>query len=257
VLAVAGSWLGLVGAVPASYAASCGSITIAQGQGLSLDVSSVLVTTGGCVRFANLTDVTVTVKVSGSSFSDRIPGKTPASASASYVATHSATVTATDGLRSGRGTISVEAPPPTPNATQTFIPPPVESIAPTAPTHSPKPPPSPTVSASVTPTHTSTAAPSPSSSPSSATLPVLPSLPSGGSSAPPAASHPVVAPQLHGGGARQVSATVVEPVGGASRGLPAAVAIVVVIGLATAFGRAVLAASPAVDHRGRHARLPL
>jgi hypothetical protein len=240
--------------VPAASAASCGSITISQGQGLSLDVSSVLVTTGGCVRFANLTDVTVTVKVSGSSFSARLPGKTPASASPSYVADHAGTVTATDGLRSGRGTISVEAPSLSPKTSPTVIPPPVESIAPTPHTHTPTPPPTPTASLPVTPSATAT--PTAARSPSDV-IPVLPSLPSGGSSAPPVASHPVVAPQVHGGDSRPVSATVLEPVGGSSRGLPAAVAIVVVIGLATAFGRAVLAASPAVDHRGRHARLPL
>ncbi|HVU62210.1 MAG TPA: hypothetical protein VG899_16155 [Mycobacteriales bacterium] len=249
-LALAGCGAGLVAFASAASAQSCGSITVSQGRGLSLDVSSVLVPTGGCVRFANLTDVTVTVKVSDSSFSTRLPAKTPASASAAFVATHGATVTATDGVRTGRGTISVEAAPPTPKQTQTDIPSPVESLAPTPPTHSPKPPPTPATSPSVTPTPS----PTPTRSHSSAAIPVLPSLPSGGSSAPPVVSHPVVAPQLPGAGSQPVAATVVEPVGGAQRGLPAAVAIVVLIGLASAYGRAVLAAAPAVDRRGRHAR---
>jgi hypothetical protein len=87
-------------------------------------------------------------------------------------------------------------------------------------------------------------------------IPVLPSLPGGGASAPPEASHPVVAPQLAGSGTRQ-AATVLEPSGGSRRGLPAAVAAVLVIGLGTAFGRAALAAAPAVDRRRRQVRAPL
>ena len=114
-LTVAGFSLAVVAAIPAS-ATACAGVTIAQGQGLTFDVSSVLVTTGGCVRFANLTSVTVTVSVSGSSFSTRIPAKTPASASAAYTATKSGTITATDGIRTGHGTITVEAPEPTPSA---------------------------------------------------------------------------------------------------------------------------------------------
>lgn len=245
-LLILGVGAGLLDATPAT-AASCGAITIAEGQGLTLDVSSVLVYTGGCVRFANLTSVTVTVKVSGSSFSARLPARTPASASPTYVATDGATVTASDGLRTGRGTISVEAPPPTPKASTTYVPPPVESLAPTPPTHSPSAPPSPSSSPSATPspTHSNSAV---------ASLPSLPSLPTGGEAAPPAANHPVVAPQVHPTGSGQLAAPVVESTGAASRGLPAAVAAVVVIGLATAFGRAVLAASPAVDRRGRYVR---
>jgi hypothetical protein len=85
---------------------------------------------------------------------------------------------------------------------------------------------------------------------------VLPSLPPGDSSAPPAASHPLVAPRVRGSGP-QISATVLEPVGGPRRGLPAIVAAVAVVGLATAFGRTVLAAAPAVDRRGRRVHLGL
>jgi hypothetical protein len=237
------------GMLPAVGAASCTGVTIAQGQGLTLDVSSVLVTTGGCVRFANLTDVAVTVRVSGSSFSERIPAKTPASASGSFTVTKSATVTASDGLRTGHGTITTEAPPPPPpSATTTFIPPPVDSIAPTTPTHTPKAPPTPSESPSSSPTASHTDA--------AAALPTLPSLPPEESSAPPAASHPVVAPRVRGSDP-QLSATVLEPVSGPSRGLPAVVAAVVVIGLAIAFGRTVLAAAPPVDRRGRHARYPI
>ncbi|HVW80037.1 MAG TPA: hypothetical protein VHB69_03740 [Mycobacteriales bacterium] len=259
VLAAAGCWLGasLSSAGSAAAATACGSITISQGQGLSLDVSSVLVPTGGCVRFANLTDVTVTVKVSGSSFATRLPARTPASASAAYTATHAATVTATDGLRTGRGTISVEAVPPTPKPSQTYVPPPVESVAPAVATHSATPSPNATPTPTSSATRSPSPTPTPSSSTSSAALPVLPSLPTSGATALPAASQPVVAPLVVGPGTRGVAATVIEPMGGSSRGLPAAVAIVVVIGLATAFGRAVLAAAPAVDRRGPRARVPL
>ncbi|HEX3705612.1 MAG TPA: hypothetical protein VHV76_03190 [Mycobacteriales bacterium] len=240
-------WVCVFGAVADSAAAtSCGAITISKGQGLSFDVSSVLVTTGGCVGFANLTDVTITVKVAGSSFSERLPAKTPASASRSYVATKSAAVTATDGIRTGHGSITVEKPVSTP----TYIAPapPVESSAPAQ-----------AVSAtpSATPSKSTTPTPTPKTHSSHdaevGSLPALPSLPPGGSDVPPVASHPVVAPRVKGSAVAQ-SATVLEPVSGPRRGLPAAVALVVLLGLVAAYGRTVLMAAPAVD--GRSARRP-
>jgi hypothetical protein len=244
--AVAGSVSGIVFAASAT-AAACSAVTIGQGRGLTFDVSSVYVAYDSCVAFANLTDVTVTVKVSGTSFSERLPAKTPASASGSVTVTKGATVTASDGVRTGRGSISVE---PKPSPTPTHVPPPVKSVAPATP--------APTKS-SATPSSSPSSTPTKSATPASQThthqastvagLPTLPSFPPGGADAPPAASHPVVAPRVKGGSASAVSATVVEPASGPRRGLPAAVAAVVVLGLLTAYGRAVLAAAPVVDSR--------
>lgn len=236
-------------AATSAAATSCGAITIAQGQGLSFDVSSVILISGGCVGFANLTDVTVTVRVSGSSFSERLSARTPASASRSFAATKSGEVTATDGIRTGHGSITVEKPVSTP----THVASPVRSSAPP-----------PTVSASSTPSETPSATSSESARATPkkhashqsevGSLPALPSLPpGGGADQPPTASHPVVAPRAKGSTTVQ-SATVLEPVGGPRRGLPAVVALVVLLGLAAAYGRAVLVAVPAVD--GRSSRRP-
>jgi hypothetical protein len=232
-------------------AASCNAVTIAQGRGLSLDVSSVLITEGGCVRFANLTSVTVTVRVSGTSFSTRLPAKTPASASSAVSPAKSATVTATDGVRTGRGSITVQ-PKPEPVESDTSAP--VQSYTPTPqPTKShatPSATPSTTPSASSTPTPQQTHHNSPAVS-----LPGLPSLPPGsGSEVPPTASHPVVAPRVTGSKSVRTEATVLDPVSGPRRGLPASVAAVVLLGLAAAYGRTILAAAPAVD--GRRSRRP-
>jgi plastocyanin len=239
---VASSVACLLAATPAT-AASCTAVTISKGQGLTFDVSSVLVTTGGCVGFANLTDVTVNVSVSGSSFSERLPAKTPASASRSFTATKSAGVTASDGIRTGHGSITVQKPVSTP----TYIPPPVQSSAP-APTPS---------EASATPSATASDSATPKTHESHhsavAVLPALPSLPPGNADAPPAASHPVVAPRVKGTGVAQ-TAGVLEPASGERRGLPAAVALVALLGLVAAYGRAVLVAAPAVD--GRSSRRP-
>ncbi len=241
---------GVVELVTASTASaqSCSAITISQGQGIDFDVSSVIVTSGACVRFANLTDVTVTVTVSGSSYSERLPARTPASASSSYIAHKSATVTATDGVRTGHGRIEVESASSQPTVaptTSTYVPPPSGSA--------PSPAPVSTVGAysvataqPVQPVQTSGAV---------AVLPALPSLPHGDSSAPPAASHPVVAPRVKSSDPRYTS-TVLEPAGRSGRGLPAAVAVVMLLGLASAYGRTVLIAAPAVDAaaRGRRGR---
>jgi hypothetical protein len=83
---------------------------------------------------------------------------------------------------------------------------------------------------------------------------VLPSFPPGSGAAPPAASHPVVAPRVKGAAGASTVATVIEPASGPSRGLPAAIAAVIVLGLIAAYGRAVLATAPAVD--GRSSRRP-
>lgn len=260
-LSATGSALGAISAGSAT-AASCSAITISQGRNLSFDVSSVIVASGGCVRFANLTDVTVTVSVSGSSFSEKLPARTPASASAGYTATKSATVTATDGVRTGHGSITVEksgattAATPTPTRSAAVVPP-VRSSTPTPAATTPKASHGADVPSDVS---TDEAAAVNTQHPfAPPALPVLPALPppppaSESSAAPPTASHPVVAPQVKRHDPRFTS-TVLDPVSGPRRGLPATVAVVLLIGLLAAYGRTVLVAGDAVDSRS--ARRPV
>lgn len=251
--------IGVAGTVAASQsaAASCSAIDISAGQNLSFDVSSVIVTKGGCVRFANLTDVTVTVRVSGSSFSDRLPARTPASASRSFTANKSAGVTATDGVRTGHGSITVEStgsttaanPAPTPS---TVVAPPPKS---TAPTPTPKASKTKAVGSGDVPNNGPTDAAAAVNTQHAFAQPALPVLPpqqsTGGSSSsggPPTASHPVVAPQVKSSDPLYTSTTV-EPAHGPRRGLPAAVALVLLFGLAAAYARTVLVAGAAVESR--------
>ncbi|MGN6475166.1 MAG: hypothetical protein ACTHK4_16155 [Mycobacteriales bacterium] len=232
-------------------AASCSAVTISQGQGINFDVSSVVVTSGACVRFANLTDVTVTVTVSGSSFSEKLPPRTPASASSSYIAHKSATTTATDGVRTGHGSITVERADATPTT------PPTSSAAVPTATGSGggavEPPAS--VVSTIGPYSLAGPAPPVQTQGAAAVLPVLPAFSPGQSSAPQTASHPVVAPRVKPSNDPQLTSTVVEPVSGTGRGLPAVVAVVLLLGLAAGYARTVLTASPAVD--GRSAARPL
>ena len=255
-LAAATSGMAVVAGSEAS-AASCSAVTISAGRNLTLNVSNVFVAKGGCVRFANLTDVTVRVTVSGASFSERLPARTPATASRSFTADKTASVTATDGVRRGRGTITVSAaasPASTPTPTRSAIlPPPVKSTTP-APT--PKTSKSKKSTGSDLPSNVSTDAAAAVNTQHTFALPALPSVPpvqgagGGGSSSggPPEVSHPVVAPQVKSSDPRLTS-TVLEPASGPRRGLPATVASVLLVGLAAAYGRTVLVAGAAVERR--------
>lgn len=243
-LAVAPCALGAVAATHAA-AASCSAVTVSQGQGLSFDVSSVFVTSGACVRFANLTDVTVTVTVSGSSFSEKLPPRTPASASASYTARKSATVTATDGVRTGHGTITVERSDVPPSAAPTSS---GSGPVPTASGRRATEPPASAVS-TIGPYSLAGPAPPVQTQGAAAVLPVLPGFSPGHSSAPQTASQPVVAPRVKKSSDPRITSTVVEPVSGTGRGLPAVVAVVLLLGLGVGYARTVLVAAPAVDSR--------
>lgn len=259
-LAVTTGAVGAVAVANQASATSCSAITISAAQSFSFYVSSVTVTKGGCVRFANLTDVTVTVTVSGSGFSERLPARTPASASRSFTATKSAGVTATDGVRTGHGSITVEsagsttAATPTPTSTSSAV------IAPPGSTTAPKP------TASSSKTSESTDAPIPGSVTTEGAasvntqhhfaLPAIPSLPpqeisgdAGAGAEPPTASHPVVAPQQVKSSDPLYTSTTVEPVHGPRRGLPATVAVVLLFGLAAAYARTALVAGAAVESR--------
>jgi hypothetical protein len=241
----------------------CNAIDISAGRNLTLNVSSVYVAEGGCVRFANLTDVTVTVRVSGSSFSTRLPARTPAAASRSYTATKSADVIASDGVRSGRGRINVSAAPSTsatPTPTQSQIAPPVK------PTTTPTPTPSKSKGSGGTrglheaplPGGVTTDAAAAVNTQHQFALPAIPSLPpeqvgsgSGAVGGTPTVSHPVVAPQIKSTDPKYTSTTL-DPTSGPRRGLPAAVAAVLLLGLAAAYGRTVLVAGEAVERRPTH-----
>ncbi|HVT63882.1 MAG TPA: hypothetical protein VHD81_01870 [Mycobacteriales bacterium] len=258
-LAVATGAAGAVAAASEASASSCSAITISAGQSFSFDVSSVTVTEGGCVRFANLTDVTVTVTVSGSGFSERLPARTPASASRSYTANKSAGVTATDGVRSGHGSITVESAGSTTAATPTPTQTPSTVVAPPGKTPTPTPTPSSSKTTNSTdeplPDNVATEGAASVNTQHQFALPAIPSLPpqqsSGDSTGggPPTASHPVVAPQQVKSSDPAYTSTTVDPIHGPRRGLPATVAAVLLFGLATAYARTALVAGTAVERR--------
>jgi len=240
----------VVGALlPSAAAASCAVMTISATPNslVRLTVSSVSVAKGGCVEFVNNTSNAAQVTVAATSYSQTVPAKGSTSGSSNYVVTKTVTVAVSSGLRSGSGTITATAPSPTPSH----------------PTSTP----GPTTSHPASPTATPQVTPSRSGSrhhrhhrqhPVKISLPPLPPLPTGGLTAQPRGSNPVIAPGLTSataapsqpstGGPTTAVATAIEPATDNKRGLPALIAAVLVIGLAAAYGRALLNYAPAVDN---------
>ncbi|HWB65847.1 MAG TPA: hypothetical protein VG708_03340 [Mycobacteriales bacterium] len=232
----------LSGRAPA-VAASCAGIAVAPG--LSFAVSSTTVPEGGCVRFTNVTGVRLTITVADTSYRAVIGANasTGSAAAPNFVAraVGAFRVTATDGLRTGHGTITVTKPKPTPSPTR--------SPSPRPSTH-----PSASPSASAHSRHRTHHRATPHRRghghrrhgglppPISVSLPPLPT---GSTTAAPGAN-PKVAPGLPAaGGAVDPHAAVqsgpIEPVSGDGAGLPAAVAALLVLGVGAGVGRAVLA----------------
>jgi hypothetical protein len=96
-------------------------------------------------------------------------------------------------------------------------------------------------------------------------LPPLPPLPTGGGTAQAQGTNPLIAPGLTttaplispplSGSHTTAAATVIEPATGSKRGLPVLIAVVLVLGLAAAYGRVAVGYVPAVDDgSGRHHR---
>jgi hypothetical protein len=132
VLALSGGALGVaaLGAAPA-VAASCSTVTVSSSgplSSLTLSVSSVTLTQGGCVTFHNSTSETAKVDVDGSAVATLGAGGSGGKWSASNAGAHVASATVSGLLnlpKPGVGTITV-TPKPTP--------PPVPTTKPTNPT---------------------------------------------------------------------------------------------------------------------------
>jgi plastocyanin len=275
---------GVAFATGASAAGSCASTSTVNvsstGSLLKLNLAllvspaAVSVHVGDCVSFHNSTKQTVTVSASGSdsygSF-DLTPGATtPPSAQlaakAAGVDDVSASASGVAVPGAGLVTILPALPVPTPSLT------PSPKHNPT-PTHTPK-------GGSATPTsgRSSTSTASASATPTSTSkhsktrahsgitgisLPPLPPLPENRVTAVPLGTNPLVAPGLSTANptptttaseAAMVVAGPIEPLSGDGRGLPEAVAILLVLGLITGWGRVLLASHEAVDDlpRGGH-----
>jgi len=233
--------------------ASCAVMTIATASNslVRLAVTSVSVSKGGCVEFANTTSAPVQVTVVGTTYSRTVPANATTSGSSNYQVTKSVTVQASSGLRSGSGTITARSPSP-------------------APTHTSTPTPTPRATRSTSPPVSATSSPSPAASHRrhrrghrlKVSLPPLPPLPTDGLTTQPPASNPVVAPGLTSATAAPSqptpsshttgTATVVEPATGSDRGLPVLLAAVLLVGLVAAYGRVLLGYAPAVDNRPSH-----
>jgi plastocyanin len=267
---------GVAFATGASAAASCAAtstVTIASSgllASLTLSVSPGVVTVhvGDCVSFNNETKATVTVSATGSDSYrlDLTPGaETPPSAQLAAT-TAGADVLSVSSNKAplpagGAITILPALPVPTPAL------PPSPKHNPT-PTHTPK-------GGSTTPTSghssSSTASTSATASPTASSkhskkpahpgitgisLPPLPPLPLNRVTAVPLGTNPLVAPGLSAANptptttaseAAMVVAGPIEPLSGDGRGLPEAVAILLVLGLITGWGRVLLASHEAVD----------
>lgn len=219
---------------------------------LAVKPSAVKVQVGDCVAFHNATHSGVTVTVTGTSSYGPVTltagATTGRNASFAPQAAGTDSLTATTPLVTpGHGTIAV-SPAPSPTPTPTTI---RGSTKPSG-GHSSSPAAHPTVASS--PKHSK----SPSPRPTGVSLPPLPPLPSSGVTAVPLGSNPVVAPgpvtptpsstsTATASPAPLVLSGPLEPADNNRRGLPEAVGVCVVLGLATGWGRVLLASPEAVD----------
>jgi plastocyanin len=257
-------------ATAANAAVSCGSVhtvTISSTAVLlTVSPAVAVVPVGDCVEFANNAKFTVSVSVTGADsygpYSLTAGAVTPRGIAFAPKTAGADVVNASGSSATGIGTITV-------------VPAAVPTVTPTpTPTHSPKPSHpsksgSPKPSSGSSSSSAATPTPSPTHSkrarprPTGVLLPSLPPLPSSGQTAVPLGTNPVVAPGLvaatptpttTASEAAMVVAGPIEPLDGDGRGLPEAVAIVMVLGLVTGWGRVLLASHAAVDDdpRGNH-----
>jgi hypothetical protein len=242
------------------------TVTISGSVSLALSPSAATAEVDNCVAFHNATTTTVTVTVTRGGVTLYQPRKLAKGATTSTSVSFLPTSKGTDtdkatalpsvlgkSLGSASGTISVS---------------PAAGAKPT-PTHGS---PTPGGGHSSTPAVHPDVAPSPkhgkhpkhsNPQPTGIALPPLPPLPSTGVTALPLGSNPVVAPGPTSGSttstatsspAAAVIAGPIEPADDDRRGLPEAVGVVLALGLATGWGRVLLAAPDAVDDapRGNH-----
>jgi hypothetical protein len=257
----------MITVVDHAAAASCtASVTISgphSGQ-LTLSPSGPTVQLGGCVSYSNSTPakVTLTVTQSGGTKTASIPQSS--SATVKPAAAGKATVSATEpillglgGTAKGSGSITVKAAPKsTPSSSASAHPTGKHSSTPTA---------KPDVAPHPKKHHKAkhgNAKHAPGPHATGIQLPPLPPLPTAGITTLPKASNPVVAPGPATAPpitdtSTPVAAVIsgpIEPGASNGRGLPEAIAVLVVLGLVSGWGR-VLLASPAPvdgDPDGRH-----
>jgi plastocyanin len=252
-------------AVEGAAASSCAvTVTISGPTAGKLVVtpSPAKVQVGDCVAFHNATTTLLTLKVTTAAGKTVYPnvaldrGQTTSS-KASFAPTAAGSDTfaaATKGLLGllptrGSGTITVS-----PATSPTASPTPSGKHS-SAPSVHPDVAPSPKKSKGSKKKHT------PTPKPTGIKLPPLPPLPTTGVTALPLGSNPVVAPLLPTRGSSSPSespspvAAIIggplEPVENNRRGLPEAVAVLVVLGLATGWGRVLLALPRSVDDKHR------
>jgi plastocyanin len=268
-----GAGLTIAAATPAAAAGCAATVTISgpsHGH-LVLSPNSVKVQTGQCVAFVNSTSSKVTLSVSRS-------GKTLYSAGISKggAADFTASSAGTDAVSAssqvlllkftGGGSVTATAPP---------SPHPTKSNSPTSPNpkHTPSSPTHPKVASNPKhPKHQSnkhggnqkkkSKQQTPTPHATGIKLPPLPPLPKVGVTALPKGSKPVVAPgQVSTTTAAQPGTTTstspvaavlsgpIEPLDSNRRGLPVAIGVLVVLGIATGWGRVLLATSGPGDNR--------
>jgi plastocyanin len=271
-IAAVGLTAGLSGvafAPAASAATSCAStttVTISATTsvagltlGLTMSPTVLSVHVGDCVAFDNTTKDTVTVSATGSSYNVQLPQgtTTPPGADFAPKSAGAAVVDATPSNLPAATAITI-----LPATVPTVTPSPNPSKSPAHPSSggSPKPKSS---------GHSSTAGASPNPTKTSSTkhskrlphgltgvsLPPLPPLPSNQETAVPLGTNPLVAPGLTAAPAPTTTASQaamvvagpIEPLSGNGRGLPEAIAILLVLGLITGWGRVLLASHEAVD----------
>jgi hypothetical protein len=258
----------MIAAIDHADAASCAAVTItnpSNGSHLTLSPSSVSIVLGGCVSYANDTQAQVTVTVtppSGPATNTSIAKSAsatvkPAVAGKDTVAAKRTGLLSLLGNATGSGSITVKAAPKSgPSSSASAQP---------SGKHSPTPTSKPDVAPHPKKHHTTkhgNTKHTPGPHATGIKLPPLPPLPIAGVTSLPKASNPVVAPgpvtaPSITDTATPVAAVIsgpIEPGASNGRGLPEAIAVLVVLGLVSGWGRVLLASPAAVDGdpEGRH-----
>jgi plastocyanin len=272
---------GLTIAADGAVASGCAATITISGPShghLSLSPSAVKVQTGDCVTFANSADNKVSVTISQSGKTVFGPTTIAKGGTASFTPSSAGKDSVTASMKiignlitqTGSGTVTATAPPrphpsksssskPTPKQTKSGKPPRVASSPKHNGNHK--------QSNKANGKKGKNGAKTPQPHATGIKLPPLPPLPSVGISALPKGEKPVVAPgvtpppvvagQPTSQSASPVAAVLsgpIEPLDSDRRGLPVAIGVLVVLGIATGWGRVLLATSGAGDNRTKASR---
>jgi hypothetical protein len=254
-VALSGTMIAVVDHAAAAACTATVKISDPNGSQLTLSPSSVSVVLGGCVTYSNSTTGTVTLTVTETGTTTKTAKVTEGStATVKPAAAGKASVTANGGLLNlvkGSGSITVKpqaksgpssSASPQPSGKHSSTPTTKPDVAP-HPKHNHK------KSKAGKGKHT------PRPHATGIKLPPLPPLPTAGIAALPKASNPVVAPGPVSAPAVTDTSTPVaaivsgpiEPGSSNGRGLPEAIAVLVVLGLVSGWGRVLLASPAPVD----------